>query len=155
MRLPSLLRSLVRSPVLALTVVATLALGVGVLTTAFAIVNAAIIRQPPFDEARRVVMLYDPVTGKRLTRYQSFRGTKREAEKKLIELLGQAETGSLLKRSAETLGDYISRWTAIQADSTGELKAVADRLEMNAMLEPITPPPIMTMSFGVIGVIRG
>ena len=53
----------------------------------------------------------DPVTGKRLTRYQSFRGTKREAEKKLIELLGQAETGSLLKRSAETLGDYISRWT--------------------------------------------
>lgn len=53
----------------------------------------------------------DPVTGKRLTRYQSFRGTKREAEKKLIELLGQAETGSLVKRSAETLGDYITRWT--------------------------------------------
>jgi integrase len=53
----------------------------------------------------------DPVTGKRLTRYQSFRGTKREAEKKLVELLGQAETGSLVKRSAETLGHYITRWT--------------------------------------------
>jgi integrase len=53
----------------------------------------------------------DPVTGKRLTRYQSFRGTKREAEKKLIELLGQAEAGLLVKRSKETLGDYVARWT--------------------------------------------
>ena len=52
----------------------------------------------------------DPVTGKRLTRYHSFKGTKREAEKKLIELLGQVETGSLVKRSAETLDDYITRW---------------------------------------------
>jgi hypothetical protein len=39
-----------------------------------------------------------------VTRYQSFRGTKREAEKKLIELLGQAETGSLLKRSVNRAG---------------------------------------------------
>ena len=52
----------------------------------------------------------DPLTGKRLTRYQSFRGTKRDAEKKLIELLGQAEAGALVKRSRETLGEYIERW---------------------------------------------
>src|SRR5690348_14951059 len=52
----------------------------------------------------------DPLTGKRLTRYQSFKGTKREAEKKLLELLGQAEAGALLKRSKETLGEFIERW---------------------------------------------
>jgi integrase len=52
----------------------------------------------------------DPVTGKRLTRYQSFRGTKREAEKRLVELLGQADNGGLVRPSHETVGAFLDRW---------------------------------------------
>jgi integrase len=52
----------------------------------------------------------NPVTGKRLTRYQSFRGTKREARHKLTELLDQANKGTFIRSSKETLGDYLARW---------------------------------------------
>ena len=52
------LRSLARAPRLSAAVVITLALGVAALTTTFGIVNAALFRQPPFPEARRLVMLY-------------------------------------------------------------------------------------------------
>ena len=40
------------------TIALTIALGVAALTTAFAVVDAAVIRQPPFPEAERLVMLY-------------------------------------------------------------------------------------------------
>ena len=54
----TLIRSLWRSPALTIGVVATLAVGVAALTTTFAIVNAALFRPPPFDEAQRLAMLY-------------------------------------------------------------------------------------------------
>jgi putative ABC transport system permease protein len=41
-----------------LTIVLTLATGTGALTTTFAVVNAALWRQPPFPEADRLAMLY-------------------------------------------------------------------------------------------------
>lgn len=40
------------------TIAITIALGVGALTTAFAVVDAAVVRQPPFPEPERLVMLY-------------------------------------------------------------------------------------------------
>ncbi len=43
---------------LALAVAATLTLGVALLTTTFAIVEAALLRQPPFPEADRLALLY-------------------------------------------------------------------------------------------------
>jgi integrase len=52
----------------------------------------------------------DPLTGKRATRYQSFKGTKREAERKLTELLSQADKGMLIQPSNETVSAYIDRW---------------------------------------------
>ncbi|HEY7566880.1 MAG TPA: ABC transporter permease [Gemmatimonadaceae bacterium] len=51
-------RPLFRSPGLLLGVVATLAVGVGALTVTFGIVNAAVMREPPFEDASRVTALY-------------------------------------------------------------------------------------------------
>ena len=53
-----LLRSAFRSPALAAGVTATLALGTGALTVTFGVVDAALFREPPFQDAGRVAMLY-------------------------------------------------------------------------------------------------
>src|SRR5437773_2684429 len=53
-----MLRSLRRSPALALGVSLTLALGVGALTASFGLTRAALFRAPPFPEAHRVAILY-------------------------------------------------------------------------------------------------
>jgi putative ABC transport system permease protein len=58
MSLPTSIRSLARTPALALTIVLTLALGTGALTTTFGVVRAALWRQPPFPDAGRIGMLY-------------------------------------------------------------------------------------------------
>jgi len=52
------LRSLLRSPALAIGVITTLALGTGALTVTFAVVDAALFRRPPFQDAGRITMLY-------------------------------------------------------------------------------------------------
>ena len=53
-----MLRSLTRGRWLTMAVVATIALGVAALTTTFGIVHAALFRQPPFQEADRVAVLF-------------------------------------------------------------------------------------------------
>jgi putative ABC transport system permease protein len=58
MNFATTLRSLSRTPALALAIVLTLALGTGVLTTTFGVVNAALWRQPPFPDADRLAMLF-------------------------------------------------------------------------------------------------
>jgi putative ABC transport system permease protein len=56
--MPAALRSLTRGRWLALSVAITIALGVAALTTTFGIVHAALFRQPPFDDASRLAMLF-------------------------------------------------------------------------------------------------
>lgn len=58
MPVPAVLRPLVRARGLAITAVATLALGVAALGITFGVVNAAGFREPPFPDASRLVMLY-------------------------------------------------------------------------------------------------
>ncbi len=58
MTLSSTVRSLAGSRVLSITVVVTVAIGVAALGTTFGIVNAALFRQPPFEDAGRLAMLY-------------------------------------------------------------------------------------------------
>jgi integrase len=53
---------------------------------------------------------YDPVTGKRLRQWVSLKGSKREAEQKLSELLRQLDTGSFVKPGKVTLGEFLERW---------------------------------------------
>src|SRR5881397_4061320 len=52
----------------------------------------------------------DPVTGKRLTRYHSFKGTKREAEAELVRLKAGADAGTYIDPSKVTLSEFIGRW---------------------------------------------
>jgi putative ABC transport system permease protein len=52
------IRSLARARGLSLAVTATLAVGVAALTTSFGIVHAALFREPPFDAAHEVALLY-------------------------------------------------------------------------------------------------
>ena len=52
----------------------------------------------------------DPLTGKRITRYSNFKGTKRDAQKHLAGLITAAEKGELVDRSKTTLAAFLDRW---------------------------------------------
>lgn len=54
----------------------------------------------------------DPVTGKPKQRWFSCKGTKREAEQRLAELVHELDTGALEKPGKITLGDFLQRWLA-------------------------------------------
>jgi integrase len=60
----------------------------------------------------------DEKTGKRITQFHSFKGTKKEAEQKLRELLGSVDKGSYVARSNLTVGEHvtsrIAQWEALQ-----------------------------------------
>ena len=63
-------RSLGRAPAFALAVVAVAALGVGVTTAAFSIVDHVLIRPLPFPQAHRLVQLWQNQTGRGYTRVE-------------------------------------------------------------------------------------
>jgi integrase len=52
----------------------------------------------------------DPLTGKRLTRYHSFKGTKRDAQTEMTRLMAAADAGNYIDPSKATLAEYLDRW---------------------------------------------
>lgn len=52
----------------------------------------------------------DPLSGRRKTRYASFKGTKREAEVELARRVTAASRGDAVDPSRETLSGYLDRW---------------------------------------------
>ncbi len=52
----------------------------------------------------------DPTTGKYKQQWVSVNGTKKEAEKKLADLLHQLDTGTFMKPGKTSLGEYLERW---------------------------------------------
>lgn len=52
----------------------------------------------------------DPATGRRKTRYTSFRGTKREAEAELVRLIAAEQSGQGIDPSRVTVDDFLKRW---------------------------------------------
>jgi integrase len=54
----------------------------------------------------------DPTTGKRKQQWVSVKGTKKEAEKRLSELLHQLDTGTFMRPGKTTLAEYLERWLA-------------------------------------------
>lgn len=52
----------------------------------------------------------DPVTGKRKQQWVSVKGTKKEAEKRLAELLNQIDTGGFVRPGKTTLAQYLQKW---------------------------------------------
>ena len=52
----------------------------------------------------------DAATGKRRQQWVTVQGSKRDAEKKLAEILHQKNTGSYMKPGRQTVGDYLEQW---------------------------------------------
>lgn len=52
----------------------------------------------------------DPATGKRKQQRVSIKGTKKEAEQRLSELLHQLDTGTFIKPGKTTVAEYLERW---------------------------------------------
>lgn len=52
----------------------------------------------------------DPATGKYKSQWFTVRGSKRDAEKKLSEILHQFDTGTYIKPGKTTIADYLQRW---------------------------------------------
>jgi integrase len=52
----------------------------------------------------------DPATGTPKQQWISIKGTKKEAEKRLAELLHQLDTGTFMKPGKTTLGEFLERW---------------------------------------------
>lgn len=52
----------------------------------------------------------DPATGKRKQQWVSVKGTKKDAEQRLAELLHQIDMGTFMKRGKTTLASYLGQW---------------------------------------------
>jgi integrase len=52
----------------------------------------------------------DPATGKRQSRYHSFKGTKREAQAELTRLSAEAIQGTYVDPTSETVWGFLDRW---------------------------------------------
>jgi integrase len=57
----------------------------------------------------------DPQTGKRKQQWVSVRGTKKDAEKRLSELLHQLDTGAFMRPTKTTLAEFLEKWLAYYA----------------------------------------
>ncbi len=58
----------------------------------------------------------DPATGKRRQKWITVKGTKRDAERQLTELLHRSETGMPLDAGKETMAEFMQRWLKEYAD---------------------------------------
>ncbi|MBI2957841.1 MAG: tyrosine-type recombinase/integrase [Chloroflexi bacterium] len=54
----------------------------------------------------------DPVSGKRKRQWVSVKGTKKEAETRLSELLTQLDSGTFVKPGKATVAEYLEKWLA-------------------------------------------
>ncbi len=52
----------------------------------------------------------DPITGKYKKKWVTVRGTRKDAEKKLVELLQQVDTGTFVDPGKLTVAEYLQRW---------------------------------------------
>ncbi len=52
----------------------------------------------------------DPVTGKRVSKYVTFRGNKRQAQAELTRLLAHRNAGSYVDPTKMTVGEYLQHW---------------------------------------------
>jgi integrase len=58
----------------------------------------------------------DPLTGKRITKYATFRGTKRKAQDELTRLLAHRNEGSYVDPTKMTLAEYLRHWLTADID---------------------------------------
>src|SRR5712671_316309 len=58
----------------------------------------------------------DPLTGKRITKYATFRGPKRKAQEELTRLLAHRNEGSYVDPTKMTLAEYLRHWLTADID---------------------------------------
>ena len=58
----------------------------------------------------------DPATGKRRQQWISVRGTKRDAEKRLAEVVNQVDNGAFVKPAKTTISDFFDNWLTSYAE---------------------------------------
>ncbi len=58
----------------------------------------------------------DPLTGKRITKYVTFRGAKRKAAEELTRLLSQRNEGSYVELTKMTVAQYLRHWLEVDID---------------------------------------
>ena len=75
----------------------------------------------------------DASTGKRVTRFITFHGTKRAAQNELARLVSQANAGDAIEPSKLTLREYLRNWmnnaeaVAISAKTAERYRQLIDR----------------------------
>ncbi len=57
-----------------------------------------------------VVVGFDSRSGRRLQKWVAVKGTKRDAERRLAELIRELDTGTYVEPSRITVGDYLNQW---------------------------------------------
>lgn len=60
---------------------------------------------------------HDPITGKRITKFKTVRGTKRDAERELRTLLSAVDNGMYADAGKLTLGAWLDKWLAARRHS--------------------------------------
>jgi integrase len=79
----------------------------------------------------------DPVTGKRLSRFVSFQGTKREAQAELNRLLTHRAEGTYVDPTKMTVAEYLEHWLTVDIDRRVARKtAVRHRQLVQRQLTP-------------------
>jgi integrase len=69
-----------------------------------------IIKRGKYSYSLAVSLGRDATTGKYKYQWVTVKGTKKEAEKRLSELLHQLDTGTFMKPGKITLAEYLERW---------------------------------------------
>ncbi|MBI2863138.1 MAG: site-specific integrase [Chloroflexi bacterium] len=86
----------------------------------------------------------DPATGKRRQRFETFSGSKREAEKRLTELLGLVDGQQLGASPKMTLAAYLERWLQDHAKA----KAPKTYESYNSLLRAYVVPHLGNVPLG-------
>ncbi|MDA1271793.1 MAG: tyrosine-type recombinase/integrase [Chloroflexi bacterium] len=72
--------------------------------------RGSVEQRSPGTWSIRVELLPDPQTGKRRQKRTTFKGAKREAEKRLSQILHEVDTGSFVNPAKLTVGDFLRQW---------------------------------------------
>ncbi len=60
--------------------------------------------------------------GSRLIGYETVRGTKKDAQRRLTQILGSLNNGSFVEPNAMSVGDYLRQWLTDRARHSVSLK---------------------------------
>jgi integrase len=67
----------------------------------------------------------DPISGKRISRYVTFRGTKRQAQAELNRLLNCRNEGTYVDPTKMTVAEYLRHWLSVDIDRRVSIKTAA------------------------------